>query len=65
MTYANHQLCQECRVLAHEIEGNWLTTGDPLRFLKANVEYALKRPELGEEFAAYLAEVAARLPPAR
>ena len=63
LTYANNRLCQESRVLAHEIEGRWLTTGDPLRYLKANVEYALCNPEIGQEFAAYLAEVAARLPP--
>jgi UTP--glucose-1-phosphate uridylyltransferase len=62
LTYANNQLCQESRVLAHKIEGRWLTTGDPLRFLKANVEYALHHPEIRAEFAAYLAEVAARLP---
>ena len=28
-------------MLAHVIEGHWLTMGDPLRFLKANIEYAL------------------------
>lgn len=62
LTYANNRLCQETCVLAHEIEGRWLTTGDPLRYLKANVEYGLSNPEIGQEFAAYLAEVAARLP---
>ena len=60
LTYANNRLCQESRVLAHEIEGTWLTTGDPLRFLKANVEYGLRHPEIGEELARYLVEVAAR-----
>jgi len=29
--------------------GKWLTTGDPLRWLKANIEYALKDPTLKEE----------------
>jgi UTP--glucose-1-phosphate uridylyltransferase len=57
LTFANNVLCQECRVLAHEIEGEWLTTGDPLRFLKANVEYALRHPKIGEEFAAYLKNI--------
>ena len=61
LTYANNRLCQESRVLAHEIEGEWMTTGDPLRFLKANVEYALRDPRIKKDFAAYLAEVAARL----
>jgi UTP--glucose-1-phosphate uridylyltransferase len=61
LTYANNQLCQKSRVLAHEIEGTWMTTGDPLRYLKANVEYALHDPRIKKDFAAYLAEVAARL----
>ncbi len=60
LTYANNQLCQKSRVLAHEIEGTWMTTGDPLRYLKANVEYALHDPRIKKDFAAYLAEVAAR-----
>jgi UTP--glucose-1-phosphate uridylyltransferase len=60
LTYANNQLCQESRVLAHEIEGQWLTTGDPLRFLKANIEYALRDPSLSADLAVYLAEVAGR-----
>jgi UTP--glucose-1-phosphate uridylyltransferase len=54
LTYANNRLCQEGRVLAHTIEGQWLTTGDPLRFLKASVEYALRRDDIGKDFAAYL-----------
>ena len=54
LTYANNQLCQEGRVLAHTIEGRWLTTGDPLRYLKASVEYALRRDDIGKDFAAYL-----------
>ncbi|NLS98204.1 MAG: NTP transferase domain-containing protein [Planctomycetaceae bacterium] len=54
LTYANNQLCQESKVLAHKIEGTWYTTGDPLRFLRATVEYALRHPEIAEDFAEYL-----------
>jgi UTP--glucose-1-phosphate uridylyltransferase len=57
LTYANNRLCQEGRVLAHVIEGTWLTTGDPLRFLKANIEYALRRPDIGKDLAEYLREL--------
>jgi len=57
LTYAINRLCSRGRVLAHAIEGTWLTTGDPLRFLKANVEYALRHPEIGREFAEYLHEL--------
>ncbi len=54
LTYANNRLCQESKVLAHKIEGTWFTTGDPLRFLRATVEYALRHPEIAEDFADYL-----------
>ncbi|NUQ64374.1 MAG: UTP--glucose-1-phosphate uridylyltransferase [Pirellulales bacterium] len=57
LTDANHTLCREGRVIAHQIEGTWYTTGDPLRYLIANVEYALRDREIGEEFAAYLGKL--------
>lgn len=60
LTYAVNQLCHEARVLAHRIEGQWLTTGDPLRYLQACVEYALRQEDIGSDFLAYLREVAAR-----
>lgn len=34
--------------------GQWLTTGDPLNYLKAMVEYAFKREDIGGEFKEYL-----------
>lgn len=43
------------RFMVEEVEdGQWLTTGDPLNYLKATVEYALARPDIGEEFRAHL-----------
>lgn len=54
LTDANDKLCREDRVIAHTIEGTWYTIGDPLRFLKANIEYALQNEEIREELAAYL-----------
>ena len=44
LTYANNLLCQEARVLAHEIEGVWHTTGDPLRFLLRERGIRLEQP---------------------
>lgn len=38
-------------------DGRWLTTGDPLNYLKAMVEYALVREDLGGEFRTYLRSV--------
>lgn len=54
LTYANNQLCQQGRMLAHTIDGRWLTTGDPLRHLKASVLYALRHDEIGNGFAKFL-----------
>lgn len=34
--------------------GQWLTTGDPLRFLKASIEYALAREEFSEDLMLYI-----------
>lgn len=41
-------------VYAAQIEGEWLTTGDPLRYMKAQVKYALDRKDLREDFKNYL-----------
>jgi UTP--glucose-1-phosphate uridylyltransferase len=42
------------KVIAQPIEGRWLTTGDPLRYLKASVEFALERDDIGKPFREYL-----------
>jgi UTP--glucose-1-phosphate uridylyltransferase len=54
LTPAIDQLCHESRVLAHIAEGTWFTTGDPLNFLKTNVQYALRNPEIGKPFEEFL-----------
>jgi UTP--glucose-1-phosphate uridylyltransferase len=54
LTDAISVLCRQQRVLVHDIEGEWLTTGDPLRYLIANIKYALRDPQIGADFAAYL-----------
>lgn len=51
---ALNRLAQKELVIAQPIEGKWLTTGDPLNYLKATVEYALDREDLGPEFKKYL-----------
>jgi UTP--glucose-1-phosphate uridylyltransferase len=46
------------KVAVQEINnGKWFTTGDPLNFLKATVEYALDRKDFNGEFKKYLKEV--------
>ena len=42
------------KLYAYVYEGKRHDTGDKLGFLKATVEFALKRPDLGEEFRQYL-----------
>src|SRR5579884_4257178 len=47
-------LLQEEKMYAYVYEGKRHDTGDKLGFLKATVEFALKRPDLGGAFADYL-----------
>ncbi len=54
LTDAIDRLAATDTVIVHPIEGKWLTTGDPLRFLKTTVEFALDRPDIAAEFAEYL-----------
>jgi UTP--glucose-1-phosphate uridylyltransferase len=54
LTDAIDRLAATDSVIVHPIEGKWFTTGDPLRFLKTTVEFALDRPDIGAEFASYL-----------
>ena len=49
-------LLAQQQVLAYEFEGTRYDCGSKLGYLQANVEYALKHPELAEAFAAYLSE---------
>ena len=35
-------------------DGKWLTTGDPLNYLKAMVDYALEREDIGDDFRAHI-----------
>ena len=46
------------RVLAKEIEnGKFCDTGNKLEYMKTVVDFALKHPEIGEEFAGWLKQV--------
>jgi UTP--glucose-1-phosphate uridylyltransferase len=42
------------KTVVAKIKGQWHTTGDPLRYMKAMVEFALDRPDFGKEFKKYL-----------
>jgi len=55
ITDALSLLLQHQPIYAYEFEGRRYDTGTPLGFLKASVEVALQRPDLGAEFRRYLA----------
>ncbi|MBA3032238.1 MAG: UTP--glucose-1-phosphate uridylyltransferase GalU [Gammaproteobacteria bacterium] len=54
LTDAISSLLSEQQVLAYRYEGVRYDCGSKLGYLQATVEYALRHPEVGVEFAAYL-----------
>jgi UTP--glucose-1-phosphate uridylyltransferase len=57
LTDALRQLLQEEKVYGYTFEGKRHDTGDKAGFLKATVEFALKRPDLGEDLRRWLKEL--------
>ena len=49
-----NDLAKTDKVIAQPISGKWMTTGDPLRYMKTMVEFALDRKDIGLDFAKYL-----------
>ena len=60
LTDAVAMLLQREAVFGYECGGGRYDVGQKLDFLRANVEIALERPDLGPEFAAYLRDLVAR-----
>jgi UTP--glucose-1-phosphate uridylyltransferase len=54
LTGAINSLLKERKVYALEFKGKRYDAGDKLGFLKATVEFALRRPDLGASFREYL-----------
>lgn len=54
LTDALNQLAKKKKVVAQPIKGKWMTTGDPLRYMKAQVQFALDRDDIGQDFKDYL-----------
>ena len=59
LTDAISMMIQEQTVLAYEFEGKRYDCGSKLGYLEANVEYALKHPELADSFRSYLEQLTA------
>jgi len=57
LTDALRVLCREQPVYGLAFKGRRFDVGDKLGYLKATVEFALDRPDLTDEFAAYLKEL--------
>lgn len=53
-----NELAKTNKVIAQPIQGKWMTTGDPLRYIQTMVEYALDRKDIGPEFAQFLKNLA-------
>jgi len=56
LTDALNTLAKKDVVIAQPIKGTWLTTGDPLSWLKANIEFALEKKEMKEGLLSFLKE---------
>ncbi len=57
LTDAIQALMDEQQVFGYEFEGTRYDAGTTMGWLKASVELALQRPDLGSEFRAYLSEL--------
>jgi UTP--glucose-1-phosphate uridylyltransferase len=54
LTDGLRQLLTKEKIFGYRFEGQRHDTGDKLGFLKATVDFALKRPDLGDDLRAYL-----------
>ena len=61
LTDTLNQMCGTCGVYAYEFIGKRYDMGDKLGATTATVEFALKSPEFGERFRAYLKGLATKL----
>jgi UTP--glucose-1-phosphate uridylyltransferase len=50
-------LLEKQKIYAYQFEGIRYDTGTPLGFLKASVEFALNRPDIGAKFKEYLRQL--------
>lgn len=61
LTDTLNRMCSTCGVYAYEFTGKRYDMGDKFGATTATVEFALKSPEFGERFRAYLKDLATKL----
>lgn len=49
-----NKIAQSNPVIAQPIVGEWLTTGDPLRFIQATIKFGLSRDDLRDELISFM-----------
>lgn len=54
---ANDALAKHGSVKVKVVEGEWMTTGDPLRYMKAQIKFALSRKDIGDDLKEFLEEL--------
>lgn len=54
MVDAVTKMAKDHVVIAQPIQGKWFTTGDPVNYLQATIEFALSDPKINEKFREYL-----------
>ncbi len=55
---AIHKVAEHGVVRVKVIEGEWMTTGDPLRYMKAHVKYMLAHEKYGADFESFIKSLA-------
>jgi UTP--glucose-1-phosphate uridylyltransferase len=65
LTNGLRELLKSRPIYACEVKGVRHDTGNKMGYLKAVVYFALRRPDLGDQFAAYLASLDLKLPAAK
>ncbi len=54
---ANHQVAKNGKVRIKVVDGEWLTTGDPLRYMKAHVKFMMAQESYRKDLIPFLKEL--------
>lgn len=51
---ANHRIAQEGRMLVKVVDGEWMTTGDPLRYMKSHIKFMSAHDKYGPDLKEFM-----------